>query len=55
MVFYNFIFKKYTEYIKMTKKSTDSFFLHITINPDCSEGKHLKVTLAELVIAFLRL
>lgn len=42
MAFNNFIFMKYTKYRKVTKISTDSYFLHLSINLNCSRGRYLE-------------
>lgn len=42
MAFNNFTFMNYTKHIQVTKISTDSYFLHLSINLKCSRGRYLE-------------
>lgn len=42
MAFNNFTFMNYTKHIQVTKISTDSCFLHLSINLKCSRGRYLE-------------
>lgn len=42
MAFNNFTFMNYTKYIQVTKISTDSYFLHLSINLQRSRGRYLE-------------